>query len=748
VKKTLLLFQFLLTLLILAFIPNNLLKTVMLLPVWWLAFGGLSRREWLLYFAINVFFVLIDIAAIQNHFFQFTDPDVWGLPYWEFFMWGFYLLHLCRMFPPRVPKTLELKLVLLALAFSQSFALIPDRNWLLVVTSAILLLTFYFYHEAEDFLYCFYLMLMGIAVETVGISFHLWSYPETGDNAAPVQFVVMWGAIGLYFRHILGGWLLAKKPRISIYRTQQTPLPVHWQADFAAAQEFWRERKIADSLALFAKIQKASRAEAFQLTYEFYTIYSQVNLEQGNMRAAIELLREALKFAGSPLEKSEAYMQLCRVYRMMILMQNARMELGHAFAELGLEMPKESFFRLLQAMIEFAFCSLQKEVIVKDEGKRRLLQQKIALFEEAGLSAYYFREDRMLMQCTLKSKAIAAQLGPSLEMVNWLGGSGCVWIILGWSSRARKLIERSLLVGQSLSSSYAVAKALLWKALFLDYRGQPRESAQEFEQVLSYAKADLLPIDRRLVATTLSCNYLIRGHMRKSEAVIQNLTDGEDPSCRYFSSSKAYVDWYRLPAVSFLNDEKAAQDLLMTNSQIVFFRVDEEKWQITQFLGGLLMFHYTKMERSMSDIQACLRRFQLLKLSPEKTYLEASHFWVAKAHLMIDLAFEGKVSVNEAEHAVRDLGKTMKHPNLRAHAWVAKAKCQLLKPNPSLPRLQEYLKKASALAQEHDNIWVQYEILRFGHLKNLRLKDEIQVQKALQEIRQFCLQQEWKGLLR
>ena len=748
VKKTLLIFQLLLTLLILAFVPNNLLKLVLLLPVWWMAFGGLSRREWIVYFLVNVLFVGNDIGAIQNHFFQFTDPDVWGLPYWEFFMWGFYLLHLYRMFPPKVPKTLDLKLIVLALAFSQSFALIPDRNWLLLVTSGILLTTFYFYHEAEDFLYCFYLMLMGTAVETVGIFFHLWSYPETGYNAALVQFVVMWGAIGLYFRHILGGWLLEKAPRISIYRPQQPVLPQAWQTDFAAAKDLWKERRAAESLELFAKIQKASRAESFQLNYEFYTVYSLVNLEQGNMRAAIELLREALRFASSPLEKSESYMQLCRIYRMMILMKNARMELAHAFAELGMEMPKESFFRLVPALIQTLICSFQKEIIVKDEGKRRVLQQKVALYEEAGLSAYYFREDRMLLQCTLKSKSLAAQLGPSLEMVNWLGGSGCVWVLLGWSSRARKLIERALVVGQSLNSSYSVAKALLWKALFLDYRGQPRESAQEFEQVLSFAKADLFPSDRRLVATTLSCNYLLRGHMRKSEAVIRNLTESEDPSCRYFSSGKAYVDWYRLPAVSFLNEEKEAQDLLMKNSQIAFFRVDEEKWQITQFLGGLLMSHYAKAEKNLAEIQACLRRFQLLKLSAKKTYLEAAHFWVAKAHLMIDLAFEGKVSVNDAEKAVRDLGRTLKHPDLQAHAWVAKAKCQLLKPNPSLPRLQGYLEKASALAQQHDNLWVQYEVLRFGHLKHLRHKDEIQAQKALREIRQFCLQQDWKGMLR
>jgi len=748
VKKTLLLLQLIITLLVLAFVPNNLLKIALMLPVWWMAFGGLSRREWIVYFLINILFVLNDIGAIQNHFFQFTNPDLFGLPYWEFFMWGFYLLHLHRMFPPKIPKSLDLKLVLLALVFAQVFAIIPDRNMLLIVTSSVLMITFYFYHEAEDFLYCFYLMAMGIAVETVGLSYNLWSYPETDYNAALVQFVIMWGAIGLYFRHIMGGWLLEKNPRVSIYRSQQPQLPNEMQLEFEKAEKLFRDRKVGESLEIFSEIEKSARRQALPLNYHFYSSYSQACLIQGNVRAAIELLREGLKYAASPLEKSFIYLQLCRIYRTMILMKNARMELGRAFAEMGIEMPKNSFFRSVQSVVEFLFYSLRTEKLVTDEKIRRDLQIKVALYEEAGLSAYYFREDRMLMQCTLKSKRLAEQLGDSIQMVNWLGGSGCVWVILGWQSKARQLIDRAISMARGLGEPYAMAKALLWKALYLDYRGLPKESAREFEQVLASQGAKLFPSDLRLAATTLSCNYLIRGQMRASEAVIRNLTDMEHPTCRYFSSGKAYVDWYRLPAISFLHEASEAKEILKTNSQIAFFRVDEEKWQITQYLGGLLMYHYSLPEKNMADIQACLKRFELLRLSPQKTYLEASHFWVAKAHLMIDLAFEGKASVNEAERAVRDLCRTLNHPNLRAHALVAKAKCQLLKPNPDMTRLQDYLKKAMVLAEMHENIWVEYEVLRFEYLKFQSLKDSVSALNAGRKIREFCLAQEWKGMLR
>jgi hypothetical protein len=745
-KKVLLALQLILTLFVLAYVQSNWIKVLFLLPLWWISFGGLSRKEWIAFALINVLFVVSDIGAIKNGFFQFYKPDLLGLPVWELFMWGFYLLHTHRMFPPRVPKSLDLKLVMLAVVFSQVFAVIPDRTWLLGVTSAVLMITLYFYHEREDLLYCAYLMLMGIAVETVGLGFHLWSYPETDYNSALVQFVIMWGAVGLYFRHIMGGWLVERIPDAKLYRLPDAKLPRQILQDIELATGLYQRGQFHESDQMFRAIEAVAKERILILGYEFYLNFSQNALSMGHQRQSIELLREALKLAANPIEKAQAYLRLCQVYRMMILMKNARSELNKSFSELKMEMPRDSFFLMLGAIMKSGFLSWQKSEPVRDETERKNLELQVALYEEAGLSAYYFREDRMLLQCSLKSKAIAQRLGDSIQMVNWLGGSGCVWALIGWTSRARKLIEEAVAVSQRLNQSMVTGKALLWKSLFLDYLGRPKDSAEEFQMLWQNPQFQLTPHDRRLVATTLSCNYLMRGFMKKSEEVIQELTFSEDSNCRYFSSGKAYVDWYRLPSVSFLRGDGESAGIL-ANSQIAFFRVDEERWQIAQFLGGLLMYYYRQKEKNLAAIQACLERFSLLGIRPQKTYIEASFYWIAKAHLMIDLAFEGKVSINEAEAAVKELKKAQKHPSLKAQSWVAEAKCALLQPNVNFNKQEHRIGKAQKLAEQHDNLWVQFEILKYQAMKFRKQKADSEISKAESELRKFCQEQNWQGVL-
>lgn len=76
VKKSNLILQFILTLFILAFIRENFLKVAFLLPVWWMAFGGIKKNEIMSFLLINLIFVVSDIGAIQNSFLKFSHPDV------------------------------------------------------------------------------------------------------------------------------------------------------------------------------------------------------------------------------------------------------------------------------------------------------------------------------------------------------------------------------------------------------------------------------------------------------------------------------------------------------------------------------------------------------------------------------------------------------------------------------------------------------------------------------------------------
>lgn len=738
-KSTLLVFQLGLTLVILAIVPGNFLKAGLLLPLWWVSFGGLSRREMGAFLMINLLFVISDIGAIQNGFFQFTSPDVFGLPIWEFFMWGFYLLHSHRMFPVKAPRLLDLKLLALALVFSQLFAVVSDQQLLLVLTSAVLAISLFFYHAKDDLLYCGYLMMMGIATEYVGLHYNLWGYPGRDYQTALIQFVVMWGASGLYFRHIMGPWLRTRVVTLRVYPEQHTAMDESFTQAFHQARRYAEDRRFSDSHLAYSEIADRARRESVSLSYDFYLSYSQMCISSGNLRKGVELSREALPLATSNLERAFVHLQLCRVYRMMIMMRNARTELNQAFGELGLEAPKASALYAMKAILIYGWRSLWPLAPVSDEVTRHFLQVQVALLEEAGLSAYYFVEYSMLIQCPLLAKHPAMRLGPSMQLINWQGGSACVWAIVGWSSRAKKLIGDALKTAHEIPEPYARAKAHLWNALYLNYRDRPKEAALEFESCLS--DPNLSPYDVRLAATTLSCNYLIRGKMQSADASIRHMTDREVLRGRYFSSGKAYVDWYRLPALGFIGDASEARDVLKS-SEVVFDRVDEERWQITLFLGGLLNYFYSQKERDLKSIRGALARFDALGLSPRLTYLEAAQIWVAKAHLFVDLAIEGEIKPSEAHRAVRELSRAPDDSNLRAHWLIAKAKLMVFERTSNFKAADFLAEQALKIADRNDNEWVRYEVLRYRNLKSV---DETEKGRIDTEIREFKLQNQWRG---
>src|SRR5580698_4635874 len=117
-KNKILFLQLLITLFVLGFVPGNIAKTIILLPLWWLTFDGLNRRELLWFGVVNLFMIVNDLAVIDVKFFYFTNPDFGPLPVYEFFMWGFYLLHAHRLLRLKRPAFMELKTVFLALGFS------------------------------------------------------------------------------------------------------------------------------------------------------------------------------------------------------------------------------------------------------------------------------------------------------------------------------------------------------------------------------------------------------------------------------------------------------------------------------------------------------------------------------------------------------------------------------------------------------------------------------------------------------
>lgn len=193
------------TLVVLAWVPGSVAKALVLIGLWALLFWPLRRAEWLMMGGVCLFFTGMNASALKQGIFQFREPDLLGMPVWELFMWGFYLLHVYRFWGgvAAADRRQTITAWILGLMFAAAFAVITDQTQLFVVTVVVLLVAFAFFHDRMDLAYAGHMVLLGACVEYVGVHSGQWSYPLDVPGGVPPWFVTMWGGIGLFFRRLV-----------------------------------------------------------------------------------------------------------------------------------------------------------------------------------------------------------------------------------------------------------------------------------------------------------------------------------------------------------------------------------------------------------------------------------------------------------------------------------------------------------------------------------------------------------------
>jgi hypothetical protein len=210
-SRTRLLLQIPLSLAILAWLPGNAAKLAALLLLWSLSFQRLNLREGIFYIGVCLFFTGMNALSLRQGIFAFSHPDVLGMPVYELFMWGFYLLHTWRVLGGAAPTGSPLRAWVLALLYAAAFGSFADGNTLLVVTAALLLVGLALFHEPLDLAYVAYLVALGAAFEYMGVHSGQWSYPGQPLGGVPLWFVTLWGGVGLFLRRLVVPWLAAAR---------------------------------------------------------------------------------------------------------------------------------------------------------------------------------------------------------------------------------------------------------------------------------------------------------------------------------------------------------------------------------------------------------------------------------------------------------------------------------------------------------------------------------------------------------
>lgn len=635
---------------VLAMPVSNIFKMLTFLLVMFLFLQPKGWKEYLVIIVSNIVFVVSDIGAINAGFFRFATPDFLGLPSWEFVAWGFWIFYAYRLLPKHFSTNLQLPALMGGIAFSLSFILIENREMLLVVSIGIIVLSLKFLKSINNYYYIGYFALIGLAVEITGLSFHLWTYPNSNLIIAAAQFLVMWAGIGLFFRNLIGPFLFVEKLSPCVIRTSFDTNPN-----------------------IDPKGKKLSGDNGLFYTYDKYIEMSEQALYESNTRKAIECLREAVYSASNPTERARAHLLLSQSYRMIIQMKNASKEIELAFKELNLEIPRNFSLQTIKALFLFIKnASNFNDKKIKNIKTEELLRLQVALYVEVGLSGYYLKQDALMFQASLRGYYCAKRLGNSIEMINWYGGSYIICILKGQKKIAAQLKKSAEVMLAEMNNPKAQAKWNIWLAISLDYIGESKKSVDLFKYALEVEGEYLQIHDRRLGIFTMCCNLLLRGHFEQSSNAIEYLINTDKtPNCSYFSQTRRFIDWYKIGAHSFLSSSESVElkdNLKM--SKAIFSQQDHEKWAITQYLGNLLFCLYNEGSEDSLLINDIEKRFLNLNLAPANTYIEAAFFWIALALVRLEEFAQNKIELKKIRSLIGKLKKLPNHPILNQHVKI------------------------------------------------------------------------------
>lgn len=214
VRLILLVSQLFATLLVLALLPGNLNKLIGFVLIWSVTFQRLSLRELLCYVGVCVLFSIMNIMATRQEVFQFSHPDIAGLPLWEYFTWGFYVLHILRTLGGPKPSSRFRVVLPLAILFALPFSTVSDPLLLLATSGFAVVLALIFFHDRWDLSYVAYTLFVGAAIEYTGVWSEQWYYPGNPSGGVAFWFVTMWAGIGLLIRRLVLPLVVVAPPKL------------------------------------------------------------------------------------------------------------------------------------------------------------------------------------------------------------------------------------------------------------------------------------------------------------------------------------------------------------------------------------------------------------------------------------------------------------------------------------------------------------------------------------------------------
>jgi hypothetical protein len=202
------------TICLLYFVADTFVLALILPLFWALLLRPIAVSEVVLFGVAALFFLLQNYVCLEAGLFEFRYKDILLMPYYEPFLWGFYLLTMKRFIGERQPpRRIDWRVIVGLVVTSLMFSTFSESSrTLLLATAGSTLLLLAFFHAPADIGFAVYSLILGFIIELFGVSTGLWSYPAPDFLGMPFWFATMWASVGILARRFAipaAGWIAA-----------------------------------------------------------------------------------------------------------------------------------------------------------------------------------------------------------------------------------------------------------------------------------------------------------------------------------------------------------------------------------------------------------------------------------------------------------------------------------------------------------------------------------------------------------
>lgn len=204
--------QILGTCLILFFVQDSVIATILLLIFWFITFRPIAVHEYSLFFLTGLGMAGAQILTPTPHLFSFAEHNFFTLPWYEFVMWGFYILiayRLCDTTEQKMHGTNMIRALILLMFFLASFAFFSGSASMLTLSLIVTVgISIVFFHTKRDLQYMGVFLILCLSIEFTGAQASLWQYPSIYESIRIGTIVPGWGVLywigtGLFLSRII-----------------------------------------------------------------------------------------------------------------------------------------------------------------------------------------------------------------------------------------------------------------------------------------------------------------------------------------------------------------------------------------------------------------------------------------------------------------------------------------------------------------------------------------------------------------